>query len=223
MKELLKAGADVNMENKLCNTALMVAARMGHVYCVRELIKAGADVNIRTENGTTPLIAASHSTNENMSISELLEAGAELNSADDNGDTPLMVAIKQGNESIVRLLLEKGSAVNAKNNRGETALYRAVVNGHAKFERIKAKKDKKALLHITEIISPGARLVLSLLKAGAALNESSAHNNPCTAHVMKKDESDVNILKMLSAAGANIRGINTSPSIGSLQNLPGNA
>lgn len=48
LKELIKAGADINRE---CNdeTALMVAARRGYLEIVKELINAGANVNHSNE------------------------------------------------------------------------------------------------------------------------------------------------------------------------------
>ena len=59
VKELIKAGADVNTVCK-CHRkgALLSAAMEGHIDCVRELITAGADVNIRNRNGQTALMLA---------------------------------------------------------------------------------------------------------------------------------------------------------------------
>ena len=53
-KELIKAGANVNAENKWGETPLIVAARHGHIEIVKLLIEAGADLETN-DDGYTPL------------------------------------------------------------------------------------------------------------------------------------------------------------------------
>ena len=45
VKQLVKAGAELNATNSAGNTALIDAACNGHVNCVKELVKAGAELN----------------------------------------------------------------------------------------------------------------------------------------------------------------------------------
>ena len=55
LRALLAAGADVNAANKSGQTALMVAAVMGHGEIVVSLIEAGADPHLRDRLGLTAL------------------------------------------------------------------------------------------------------------------------------------------------------------------------
>jgi len=55
IRELIQAGADVNVKNKTGITPLYMAARNGHDEIVTALLEAGANVNAATTNGETPL------------------------------------------------------------------------------------------------------------------------------------------------------------------------
>ncbi|MFC1537666.1 ankyrin repeat domain-containing protein [Gemmatimonadota bacterium] len=59
IRALLQEGADVNAQNHLGSTALMVAAEAGHTETVLALIKSGADINAKNYDGFTALIYAS--------------------------------------------------------------------------------------------------------------------------------------------------------------------
>jgi len=55
VKCLLAAGADMNLQSSLGDTALHRAGYMGKLEVVKELIAAGADVNIQNGDGETAL------------------------------------------------------------------------------------------------------------------------------------------------------------------------
>jgi len=59
VKQLIKAGADVNIQDKYNKwTALMDAASINQLEIVQELLQAGADVNIKNKSDDTALIIA---------------------------------------------------------------------------------------------------------------------------------------------------------------------
>ena len=58
--ELLKLGADVNIQDMYGNTALHEAARMGHLEICRKLIDAGAKTNVINDQKRRPVDQASH-------------------------------------------------------------------------------------------------------------------------------------------------------------------
>ncbi|KAF8448273.1 ankyrin repeat-containing domain protein [Kalaharituber pfeilii] len=58
LKQLLAAGAQVNIGNKDGKTPLHLAAEMGHAEFVQQLIAAGAEVNRRDNGGRMPLLHA---------------------------------------------------------------------------------------------------------------------------------------------------------------------
>ena len=106
MKELLKAGYELNATYSEGDTTLIFASSEGHVDCVKDLIAAGADVNI----GSDEIVCLMCSSQGNNWV---LKAVADVNATDD-ADKALMVAVNpSGDESIVdiRLLLESGADV----------------------------------------------------------------------------------------------------------------
>ena len=75
VQSLLKAGADVNHQNKFGKTALMFASLGERLDVVRELIKAGADVNLQDNRGWTALGYAYYRGHLEI-VEVLIEAGA---------------------------------------------------------------------------------------------------------------------------------------------------
>ena len=146
----------------------MLAAKNGHVDCLRELITSGAEVNIQSINGKTALIHTSEKGHTD-GLKLLLEAGANLDIADSNGNTVLLAAAKSSNEQIIQLLIDWGADVNAENDHGETALYLAVTKSHTEFEREE----------INEEYEGSSLTVYKLLLAGAQLHETKSGLNPC--------------------------------------------
>ena len=123
VKELIKAGADVNM--RVCAdvkragtdpglelvsnyTALHCAASKCYTTIIMELIKGGADVNIATSLGATPLHIAADVGHE-AGVLALMYAGADINAVVRNGHTPLSLAKHKKNARIVELLKHFGA------------------------------------------------------------------------------------------------------------------
>ena len=55
VRELLDAGADINIQDKFGETALMRAAAWGHTGVMELLIRAGADPGIKNNEGRTAI------------------------------------------------------------------------------------------------------------------------------------------------------------------------
>ena len=80
-------------------TALLFAARDGHVDAARLLLEAGADVNAADPNGISPLVMAL--TNAQFAVAQLLiERHADLARADWWGRTPLWAAVDARNLAV---------------------------------------------------------------------------------------------------------------------------
>ena len=75
---LIRAGADVNVQDQDGWTALMRAACDGHDKCVDTLIRAGADVNVQNNSGHTALMFAASHYYFNKCTKLLIQAGAEV-------------------------------------------------------------------------------------------------------------------------------------------------
>ena len=115
VKELIKAGADVNLQATdvtgpiiLNYTALHLAASSCHTPTIMELIKGGADVNIACSDGVSPLHIATEAGHE-AGVVALMYAGADINAVMRDGHTPLYVAMHEKHERIVELLKHAGA------------------------------------------------------------------------------------------------------------------
>ena len=129
VRQLIQDGQDVNRDDIIGTTPLMVAAAYGHDQIVRELIRAGADVNGKDNYKQTALRLASRRGHSSV-IKTLAEAGANLNEQDKWGRTPLMCAAGWGHGNVVVELIRAGADVRVVSSRerlsvaaGSTALH----------------------------------------------------------------------------------------------------
>jgi uncharacterized protein len=116
----------VNVQNQLGETPLMLAAINNHIELAAMLINRGADVN---RPGWTPLhYAATRGHREMMRL--LLDNDAYIDSEAANGTTPLMMAAYSAPPLAVKLLLEEGADPTLVNNGNATALDFALRGDH---------------------------------------------------------------------------------------------
>ena len=108
-------------------TALMHAARYGHVPVVALLLAAGAAVDQAKADGATALSLAAMNGHTAV-VEALLAAGAEVDKADADGRTALLWAADGGHAAAVSMLLAPGAEVDKVIMvDGVTALMRAAV------------------------------------------------------------------------------------------------
>lgn len=140
VKLLIEAGANVNIQNKLGNTALIIFAGIkGNLQITNQLVDKSADVNLQNQFGNNPLILAA--SNGHLEIVKLLlDSNAEVDLKDNHNGTALMYATWKGHLEIVRLLIDKGADVSVQNADDETALAWAIKYGHTQIaELLKSK------------------------------------------------------------------------------------
>ncbi len=110
MVQLIKAGADVNARS-YAGTPLNRIWRH-NLEGLNILIKAGVDVNVQGMHGTTALMAACISNNEEFII-PLLKAGADVDIKDEHGKTALSWAVRFPRSiSTINHLVEAGADVS---------------------------------------------------------------------------------------------------------------
>jgi ankyrin repeat protein len=126
-------------------TALLYAAREGHIETARALIEGGTDVNLASADKLTPMVMAI--ANGHLDLAKLLlDRGADPNRAADSGLTALYATIdvqwapkawfpqpsvtqeKTGYLDLMKTLLEKGAKPNAAV--GEKLWFRSFTNDY---------------------------------------------------------------------------------------------
>ncbi len=118
---LQKAGADLDIQNKLGSTALLVAVTCGHKEIVAMLIKAKVNLNTQNRNGYAALIVAAGFGHKEI-VAMLIKAKANLNMKGGYGYTALMWAAAHGYKEIIGMLIKAGADLNTQNDFGRTAL-----------------------------------------------------------------------------------------------------
>lgn len=137
VKELLKAGANVNVADATGATPLHMAAGGGYLPTVRVLLEKGAHVNTQDTHASTPLhYAAKADTLEptgSYLMEALLAAGARCGLRDREGQLPLHNAAAAGSASMVKVLAREPykATVNLRDNEGRTPLHCAVQGGRS--------------------------------------------------------------------------------------------
>mmetsp|Transcript_10422 Transcript_10422/g.19792 ORF Transcript_10422/g.19792 Transcript_10422/m.19792 type:complete len:370 (-) Transcript_10422:348-1457(-) len=116
VKELVKAGAVVDVEDAYQSTPLHDSAQDGCTAMVEYLISVGATVNRFDKNGGTPLHDAAWEGHFDT-VDALLQAGAVPEAMNMNGHTPIQMAEKAGHEDIVAQIkdfIQNRSAMDIK-------------------------------------------------------------------------------------------------------------
>ncbi|GBM91402.1 hypothetical protein AVEN_204274-1 [Araneus ventricosus] len=135
-RELINAGAEVNLRTHLDLTPLHFAVYHRKEQVVRALIQSGASVNAKDFLGRTclhlvvsPLVSFGpqiqfHILKKSRIINELLQhKNIDLNAVDSNGETPLMMAVKNEKNKAALRLLQINANPNICNNFSETPLH----------------------------------------------------------------------------------------------------
>ncbi|KAJ9442327.1 hypothetical protein DIPPA_19608 [Diplonema papillatum] len=207
VKELIAAGANVDVQNKNGATALWIASQNGHSAVVKEFIAAGASVDAQNKNGDTALWIASQ--NGCSVVKELIAAGADLDVQGKNGGTALWIASQNGC-SVVKELIAAGADLDVQGKSGATALYVASQNGHSAVvkELIAAGanldvqiKDGATALYVASQNGHSA-VVKELIAAGVNLDVQFKRGATALFVASRKGHSEV--VKELIAAGANL-------------------
>ena len=165
-RQLLAAGADINLTNDKGENVLMLAVGNSNSTSSNDAVKIILDkisntngsLNGKNRTGKTALMIAAASagnTSTNEAVQMLIDAGADVNVTDQMGYTALMLAARifdrgSNNVVITRMLINAGADVNNAGKYGNTAL-------------IFAAQDKNVIMKSQDVV----RL---LVKAKANVN-----------------------------------------------------
>ena len=181
---LLESGTDIETTDARGATALVWAARGGHVPLVKMLLSNSANVEHQAYGGIRPLHFAVNSLQEPTALLLLEDGQADANGADDQGNTSLHWAASRGVLGTVVLMKEHGAEVNVANKSKVTPLMRAAACGHTTVvprllqfgaDYAAADADGNTALHYAAR-GQHAAIVTALLEAGAATDAKNKLN-----------------------------------------------
>lgn len=128
---LLATGVDIDGSNNQRTTAVMVAAKNGHLNMVTVLADKGANLNIVDNNGTTAMGYACIRGNKHVVEYLVGCEGFDINGGDVGayfGDaTPLDLAVSYGYDTALRVLLKRGAATDRLDTVGRSVFHSAVL------------------------------------------------------------------------------------------------
>mmetsp|Transcript_50211 Transcript_50211/g.93502 ORF Transcript_50211/g.93502 Transcript_50211/m.93502 type:complete len:250 (+) Transcript_50211:293-1042(+) len=103
VKELVRAGANVNAYDKNLRTVLHYAVTEQRLVEVKILLLAGANPDFENNRRQTPVHAAAEAGMVNI-VKALIEGGARLDTHDEEGRTPLQCAADNNHDEVVDLI-----------------------------------------------------------------------------------------------------------------------
>ncbi|KAF7178085.1 hypothetical protein CNMCM7691_006743 [Aspergillus felis] len=206
-KQLIKAGADVNMQNIYGQSVLMTACRPAEGRKVYRLRYHGPNPNIQDSSLETPLSMSTGHGSLGM-IKVLLDNRADPNILDRDGETALFRAAETEHGDLITSLLYNNADPHVCNDAFETALFPAVKKGHDSVVNILL--DAGLDVHSQDIAgntplfyaasSGSEEVVRLLLQKGARIDHRNALQE--TALFFAARYGRPTVVKLLIEAGA---------------------
>ncbi len=135
LRLLLRAGADLELEDKDGDQAVHHAAFGDEPGVMEVLAAAGADLNARNKRRQTALHIAVNKGHVGV-VKVLLSLSCHPSLQDSEGDTPLHDAISKKRDDMLALLLDHHADITLTNNNGFNALHHAALRGNPSAMRV---------------------------------------------------------------------------------------
>lgn len=210
LQELLDAAknVDINMGSRHGETAVHIAAGLGHLETLQFLQSKRADIEKSDHRGDTPIYWAARQGHVNV-VKYLKEEGVAVDHQNNAGEGSLHVAARYGHSAVVQYLCNSGADVNLQDQHGETALHIAVWHGFPSIVQTLCHSGAKLNLRDKEEETPlhcaAARghleSVQYLIGSGALLDMTSKKGYTALHLAIKRHHVDVAV--MLMRAGCN--------------------
>ena len=208
--QLLKGGADPNLQNEAGATALMWGTDSLEIE--RLLIERGANVNARSSDARTPLLIASGENGGGPVVELLLDHGANPSAQSPalfGLMTPLAEAAYARDENAVKMLLAHGADVKSA---GFNPLGFAILSHcSACVDLLLGKTSHEDLNMQVFLNSPplgNALAMKDLLDRGADANAKDPDGNTLLMLAAASDELPLDAIKSLVARGADLNAKN---------------
>ena len=135
LDSLLAAGASPRARDRMGNTALATAAKMGRLAFVKALLAAQKPADAEQLDranvaGSTPLIQAAQANRAEVATL-LVEVGAKVDAVNRQGETALSVAAFTGNDQLAELLIARKAAPDTIDATGKGVIVYAAARGAA--------------------------------------------------------------------------------------------
>jgi len=217
IETLIEAGADSTAHTRMGSTALHFAARTGDIESTRVLINAGVDVNILSQPDLEPGRGAASAKGGGTAGRASAVSGGPGASASISfpGSTPLLVATVRGHVQLALLLLDHGANPNVV-DAGFTPLHWAAgtwENGLANpvygfVDPIGGIPDRQAKLQLVKALlahgaNPNLQMTVRPPTFGGTGTGGYNDSVGATPFVVAANASDIEMMRMLLAAGAN--------------------
>jgi ankyrin repeat protein len=159
LKLLIEAGANVNVQDAMGQSALSLAVERAQSGAAEFLIEHGANPNVKNLFGE-PLLIVVIETSQFRAALLMIEKNADVNATDRSpsgtrstnsrfgrpplrsvsGETPLMTAARMGNAEVATALLRRGAKLEAMDGRGSNIWAYAT---NAEMARLLGRKEEK--------------------------------------------------------------------------------
>jgi ankyrin repeat protein len=225
LKLLIAHGAQINAQDKRGQTPLMWAAARNNGEAVRMLVESGADIAVRTSNqpqgrasqmsvfnspaptGFTALMFAVRAGSLD-GTKALLDAGANVNDTVSDGQSALVVAAANAHWQLADLLLDRGADPNLA-GAGWNALHQTIHSRRPNLGYTPGPVPTGSLdsIHVVKkLIARGINVDARMTKNGMKDGQRNRVNRlGATAFFLASKTTDVEVLKVLAAAGADSR------------------
>ncbi|MHA7841547.1 MAG: ankyrin repeat domain-containing protein [Gammaproteobacteria bacterium] len=182
---LEQEGFDIESRSGCGRTPFLCAARQGQLEVLKELKKQNAAIDVVDTIGNNALHIASLFSGDKSTVAWLLTRngfGIESRSAGRYGRTPFLCAAEKGHLTVLKLLQENGANIHAVDDNGYNVLQLA-------------------------ILQSGSVEVVRWLVRETVLDKESVDRHKRTAFLFAARKGHLEILKVLSDAGANIHAV----------------
>ncbi|KAJ3613827.1 hypothetical protein NHX12_020073, partial [Muraenolepis orangiensis] len=186
VQELIKRGANINLDDVDCWTALISASREGHLEVVRDLLENNANLEHRDMGGWSALMWAAYKGRTPVA-QMLLDKGANPNITGQYSVYPIIWAAGRGHGEIVHLLLQHGAKVNCSDKGHYDSVMHLLANG--------ADVDQEGANSMTALIvavKGGFTVVVKeLLKRNPNVNMTDKDGNTALAIAAKEGHTEI--------------------------------
>jgi len=213
LRLLLRAGADLELEDKDGDQAVHHAAFGDEPGVMEVLAAAGADLNARNKRRQTALHIAVNKGHVGV-VKVLLSLSCHPSLQDSEGDTPLHDAISKKRDDMLALLLDHHADITLTNNNGFNALHHAALRGNPSAMRVllaklprpwivdEKKDDGYTALHLASL-NNHVEVAELLVHVGRAAMDLQNVNLQTALH-LAVERQHTNIVRLLVREGCNL-------------------